>query len=101
MSIRSGKFLNRLCQRLCVVISHPHSEPKKVTVGEISSLAAFDPEASYLTEYLYTYTAETCRGSSGVPVVCAMSRKKMKSEGVWPGAGPHSFGHVDGTTLNQ
>ncbi|GFO45824.1 immune-associated nucleotide-binding protein 13 [Plakobranchus ocellatus] len=86
---------------LCVVISHPHGEPKKVTVGEISSMADFDPETSYLTEYMYTYTAETCRGSSGAPVMCAMSRKQLGSEGVWPGAGPHSFGHVNGTTHNQ
>ncbi|GFN98100.1 immune-associated nucleotide-binding protein 13 [Plakobranchus ocellatus] len=86
---------------LCVVISHPHGEPKKVTVGDISSMAVFDPEASNLTQHMYTYTAETCRGSSGAPVVCAMSCKKLGSEGVWPGAGPHSFGHVNGTTLNQ
>ncbi|GFO02948.1 GTPase imap family member 7 [Plakobranchus ocellatus] len=85
---------------ICVVISHPHGEPKKVTVGEISSMASFDPEASYLVEYMYTYSAETCRGSSGAPIVCAVSRKKLGSKGVWPGAGPHSFGHVEGT-LNQ
>ncbi|GFN74761.1 hypothetical protein PoB_000126700 [Plakobranchus ocellatus] len=85
---------------LCVVISHPHGQPKKVTVGDISSTAPVDLEASYLTEYMYTYTTETCRGSSGAPVVCAVSHKKLESEGVWPGAGPHSFGHVN-ETLNQ
>ncbi|GFO22262.1 hypothetical protein PoB_004876700 [Plakobranchus ocellatus] len=92
-----------IISKLCVVISHPHGQPKKVTVGEISSVAPVELDESFLTEFMYTYTAETCRGSSGAPVVCAVSHKKVriKSEGVWPGAGPHILSFEDGISLNQ
>lgn len=84
---------------LCFVISHPHGESKKVTVGEIVGNAKYDPEESMLTEFMYTYTADTCNGSSGAPILTVVTRKTIGSTGVWPGAGPHS-GHVEGA-LNQ
>ncbi|GFR89620.1 immune-associated nucleotide-binding protein 12 [Elysia marginata] len=84
---------------LCVVVSHPHGMPKKVTVGEIVSKAKYDPEQSMMTEFMYTYSAETCKGSSGAPVLTVVTRKALGATGVWPGAGPHS-GHLEGA-LNQ
>ncbi|RUS85524.1 hypothetical protein EGW08_006732 [Elysia chlorotica] len=42
-----------------LVISHPHGQPKKITVGEVKG-----------EEYpIITYTAPTCPGSSGAPVL--------------------------------
>ena len=85
-----------LMSTLCVVISHPHGKPKKVTVGEMVDRATHDPENSHLVEYMYKYSADTCNGSSGAPVLSAVSRKPPGTPGVWPGTGPHSRGHVDG-----
>ena len=88
--------LESLMGGLCVVISHPHGRPKKVSVGQIVSKATYDPEDSRMTEYMYMYTTDNCKGSSGAPVLSAFSEKPPESRGVWPGAGPHSWGHVDG-----
>ena len=84
-----------LMSTLCVVISHPHGMPKKVTVGELVGNVKHDLEQSQLTNFMYTYTAETCKGSSGAPVLAGVSCKKSDTTGVWPGAGPHR-GHKDG-----
>ncbi|RUS85148.1 hypothetical protein EGW08_007052 [Elysia chlorotica] len=84
-----------LMSTLCVVISHPHGAPKKVTVGEMLGTAQCDPEKSLMSDFMFTYSADTCKGSSGAPVLAAISRKKLGASGVWPGAGPHSFRLTD------
>ncbi|GFS25064.1 hypothetical protein ElyMa_005173600 [Elysia marginata] len=89
-----------LLPSLCVVISHPHGKPKKITVGEIAGKADFCPEESLMADFMYTYSAETCNGSSGAPVLCSVGQDYTGSEVVWPGAGPHSWGNVRGG-LNQ
>ncbi|RUS82119.1 hypothetical protein EGW08_010131 [Elysia chlorotica] len=48
---------------LCVVISHPHGNPKKITLGEVKD---FNPSGS---EFLVRYDSGTCPGSSGAPVI--------------------------------
>ena len=48
----------------CFVISHPHAQPKKVTVGEVRGL-----KTSGKTNVSFAYTTDTCPGSSGAPVL--------------------------------
>ncbi|GFR95266.1 hypothetical protein ElyMa_006270000 [Elysia marginata] len=51
----------------CIVISHPHGSPKQVTVGEVRQADRSHPEG------LITYSADTCPGTSGAPVLCLYS----------------------------
>lgn len=50
-------------QNLCIVVSHPHGQPKKVTVGSVAG-----PVVEGTRRYL-TYNTDTCPGSSGAPVL--------------------------------
>ncbi|GFR93952.1 hypothetical protein ElyMa_006238500 [Elysia marginata] len=43
-----------------LIISHPHGQPKKITVGEVQHLVENNP--------LVKYNTATCAGSSGAPV---------------------------------
>ena len=80
---------------LCAVISHPHGQPKKVTIGEIAGKATYNPKRSMMADYMFTYTSDTCKGSSGAPVLSLVSML-FDDSAVWPGTGPHSWGNVDG-----
>ena len=54
---------------VAVIISHPHGEPKLITVGD-SAVYGFSAMSTSITEDLFfSYTAETCGGSSGAPVL--------------------------------
>ncbi|GFO24981.1 hypothetical protein PoB_005148600 [Plakobranchus ocellatus] len=64
-------WFRRKWQRLCVVVSHPHGQPKQVTIGEARKLLL-------VLEENFTYTAETCPGSSGAPVIVLVFREKGK-----------------------
>ena len=46
---------------LCLIVSHPHGQPKKITVGEMSSCTKIGP----LEEREFSYSTDTCPGSSG------------------------------------
>ena len=50
-------------QRMCIIVSHPHGQPKQVTVGKVC-----DPRIEGDRRYL-TYITDTCPGSSGAPVL--------------------------------
>ncbi|RUS71449.1 hypothetical protein EGW08_020790 [Elysia chlorotica] len=61
-------------ERLMVVVSHPHGQPKQVTLGPLAKYVVewAEPRASALTWTLY-YRADTCPGSSGAPVFAISS----------------------------
>ncbi|GFO26865.1 hypothetical protein PoB_005337000 [Plakobranchus ocellatus] len=48
-------------RNLCVMVSHPHGQPKKVTIGEMKGceMLKFDGQKEF------TYSTDSCRGSSG------------------------------------
>ncbi|GFR94375.1 hypothetical protein ElyMa_002666500 [Elysia marginata] len=68
-----------------VVISHPHGQPKKVTVGKIVSGAE---------DSSFNYTTATCPGSSGAPLFL------VDSELFTPGFFPW-FGYVHSGTFPE
>ena len=70
---------------LVVIISHPHGQPKQVSVGEATHF-----EADYIRWGKLTYNASTCPGSSGAPVILtSKKRRKMMNVGFH---GTHSAG---------
>ena len=71
---------------LCVVISHPHGQPKRITVGDLVGNEEFDA----LRDPKHMYTTDTCKGSSGAPVLTALTWNDPAAMCIWPGAGPHS-----------
>ena len=77
---------------LCVVVSHPHGNPKKVTIGEMVENGTSNPSANGFM----LYTADTCAGSSGAPVLTAVGVNQPQFSCTWPGAGPHSGANRDG-----
>ena len=59
------RFIRRRCD-VALVISHPHGQPKKITVGKaLSDMTWLDFDATGYLEYL----TATCPGSSGAPVL--------------------------------
>ena len=62
-------------ESLIVIVSHPHGQPKKVTVGELLKYQVnwAEPRAGALTWTLF-YNTATCPGSSGAPVFEVSSR---------------------------
>ena len=50
-------------ENLCIIVSHPHGQPKQVTVGEVTGSKA-EGDHRFLT-----YATDTCPGSSGAPVM--------------------------------
>ncbi|KAI8786106.1 hypothetical protein BgiBS90_013464 [Biomphalaria glabrata] len=56
----------RESKKLTVVVSHPHGQSKKISVGHWTKRHLMDEENENLTSY--SYTACTCPGSSGAPV---------------------------------
>ncbi|KAK3783019.1 hypothetical protein RRG08_015359 [Elysia crispata] len=69
----------------CVVISHPHGNPKQVTVGEVKDADPRTPTA------FITYNSSTCRGSSGAPVL-AFNTEASEGSGIFI----HSMGGLHG-----
>ncbi|GFO20795.1 hypothetical protein PoB_004730000 [Plakobranchus ocellatus] len=49
----------------CIIVSHPHGQPKHVTLGKIKLW----PSATLEFRKNFVYTTDTCPGSSGAPVV--------------------------------
>ena len=68
-------------QNLCIVVSHPHGQPKRITVGQ----KVFVDENHVPTFY---YNADTCPGSSGAPVFGFLLDKTFRSRSVF--LSPHS-----------
>ena len=54
--------LNTSSKKLCIIVSHPHGQPKKVTVGWERSREKADTRRP---QFHYIYDTDTCRGSSG------------------------------------
>lgn len=63
-----------------LIISHPHGQPKMVTIGEIKWAAVKNPKGittpDTTSECSYEYDTPTCLGSSGAPVVILRYREK-------------------------
>ncbi|GFN78644.1 hypothetical protein PoB_000515000 [Plakobranchus ocellatus] len=77
----------------CVVVSHPHGQAKCVTIGKWKKCS----EQNEIGECAQMYTTDTCRGSSGAPVILL---KNLRGPGGWvPTIFPHSQTLDDG--LNQ
>ena len=76
---------------LCVVVSHPHGQPKMVTVGKrLEWLKSYN---SGISRFSSTYSADTCPGSSGAPVIVP-SQNFSPSTHLWSWVLPHSAGTV-------
>ncbi|KAK3803887.1 hypothetical protein RRG08_059753 [Elysia crispata] len=56
-----GASPNMRWKNLCLVVAHPHGQPKKVTLGEMKSCTS----AGRLHQKQFTYSTDTCPGSSG------------------------------------
>ncbi|KAK3727443.1 hypothetical protein RRG08_058860 [Elysia crispata] len=56
-------------ESLIVVVSHPHGQPKKITLGSLVKYKVnwAEPRAYALT-WTLSYKTDTCPGSSGAPV---------------------------------
>ncbi|GFN95583.1 hypothetical protein PoB_002208900 [Plakobranchus ocellatus] len=79
----------------CVIVSHPHGQPKQVTVGELRQSSQLDEKDH--SSFIWTYSTDTCAGSSGAPVIVA--RQVQSADGPLEctiGLAPHSKGGVDG-----
>ena len=69
----------------CVIVSHPHGQPKKISVGKLIK----DLDDAGIAGLFDTYDGDTCRGSSGAPVIV------WRSDGISPDPysipAPHRF----------
>lgn len=86
-------------KNLCLIVSHPHGQSKKVTLGELHSFSC----PGWLHQMQFTYTTDTCPGSSGAFMLLLEFYKAAKvvswHTGMMWGA-VHSQGGVD-LGLNQ
>ena len=85
---------------LCVVISHPHSQPKKISVGKTKRADEMAHEP-YKSARPMMYIVDTCRGSSGGPVLSQVNRKDPQT-GRWvarPRVDSHSKSYGDGLQI--
>lgn len=92
-SFRTTAFPNTDLREICVIVSHPHGQPKKVTVGEEKYRERAD---SPYGQCYYVYTTDTCPGSSGAFVIrldlnCTMY---LFPDMTWGAL--HSIGGLDG-----
>ncbi|GFO07087.1 hypothetical protein PoB_003359200 [Plakobranchus ocellatus] len=55
---------------ICIAVSHPHGQPKHVTIGDRKLL----PGQKRDDATSYCYSTDTCEGSSGAPVVAFLSK---------------------------
>ncbi|GFO44806.1 hypothetical protein PoB_007131100 [Plakobranchus ocellatus] len=76
-------------QDLCVIVSHPHGQPKHITVGEIERW-----EARGRHRRRFMYSTDTCPGSSGAPVLVLDDILLTIKEQIW--ITTHSEGEVEG-----
>ncbi|GFS20358.1 hypothetical protein ElyMa_006898100 [Elysia marginata] len=56
---------------LCVIISHPHGQPKQVTLARATPCPRVEGSRRY-----FTYPTATCPGSSGAPMLIAELAKR-------------------------
>ena len=63
-----NRTLNTNLKQLCVIVSHPHGQPKKVTVGveRRRDRVPYDYDRS---RFHHVYTTDTCPGSSGAFII--------------------------------
>ncbi|RUS86612.1 hypothetical protein EGW08_005628 [Elysia chlorotica] len=92
---QAGTSPNIDWKNLCVVVSHPHGQPKKITVGEMKSCTG----AGTCNRRQFSYSTATCRGSSGAFVLSlefyeAMPYVSWYTGMMWGAA--HSFGGLNG-----
>ncbi|XP_055898307.1 uncharacterized protein LOC106052509 isoform X2 [Biomphalaria glabrata] len=55
----------RVLENFMFIVSHPHGSPKMISIGQWK-----DKIHKTSGQFQFTYTASTCRGSSGACVVC-------------------------------
>ncbi|GFO31962.1 hypothetical protein PoB_005846700 [Plakobranchus ocellatus] len=79
----------------CIMVSHPHGQPKMVTMGELQQIDRGDKnkwgrrilsEESRLSflESPISYTTHTCPGSSGAPVFMPTQREQRRKHSLYP-----------------
>ncbi|GFO45763.1 hypothetical protein PoB_007226800 [Plakobranchus ocellatus] len=73
---------------LCVAVSHPHAQPKQVTLGKVTSRK----KQWGIGRRTFSYSTDTCRGSSGAPIIMPLGAITIKS----PWVAPHSTTTDDG-----
>ncbi|GFN96485.1 hypothetical protein PoB_002299100 [Plakobranchus ocellatus] len=79
---------NRVIPDLCVAVSHPHAQPKQVTLGKVTSRN----KLCGIGRRTFSYNTDTCRGSSGAPIIMPLGAIIIKS----PWVAPHSTTTDDG-----
>ncbi|GFR69492.1 hypothetical protein ElyMa_000302700 [Elysia marginata] len=60
---------------LALIVSHPHGQPKKITVGDL--------EHEEKSQVLVKYRTHTCPGSSGAPVFVVDKRQEKLLDLLW------------------
>ena len=71
----SGRWMASGWDNMCVMASHPHGQPKKITLGRLMNEHEITPAHRY-----YVYSLDTCPGSSGARgAVVEFSRYNNKS----------------------
>ncbi|KAK3787827.1 hypothetical protein RRG08_038529 [Elysia crispata] len=73
-----------LPEPVVVIVSHPHGQPKKITVGQLVRLKFDSEHLDPISNKCLVYKTETCPGSSGAPVIVIGSRAMLS------GFVPHS-----------
>ncbi|RUS88244.1 hypothetical protein EGW08_004010 [Elysia chlorotica] len=82
----SGCWMSAGWDHVCVIASHPHGQPKKITVGRLTN----ERELSPLHRY-FIYSVDTCPGSSGARgAVIELSKGKRSSRFSMRLLPPHS-----------
>lgn len=56
----SGRWMSSGWDHMCVMASHPHGQPKKITIGRLTNEHEITPAHRY-----FVYNLNTCPGSSG------------------------------------
>ncbi|GFN78357.1 hypothetical protein PoB_000486300 [Plakobranchus ocellatus] len=72
---------------LCVVVSHPHGSPKYISIGNLTKFVKIEGKI----DYSCIYTAATCNGSSGAPVIVPWKLKARSWPGWWSWTAVHSY----------
>ena len=78
----------------CIIISHPHGKPKKITVGKLVRAVGH----AGVSNLFDTYDTNTCKGSSGAPVIVWESGLVNPSPYDIPA--PHSLGQRGGCSTS-
>ena len=78
----SSQLADKNFSRPCVIVSHPHGKYKHITVGKLKGRR----KMCGIGRRIFTYDTDTCRGSSGAPIIMPLGIGPVKS----PYIAPHS-----------